>query len=554
MNLAKGSGFFAALLGAVLVTASCYEPSEKQSSAPLSVTSVSPPDEAIGATVGTVITATFSQPVNPESVNLSSFTLTGPSGPVFGTISFNPDETIATFTPLDTLAKETLFTAKISTQVQNKLGDPLSAEYDWSFTTLNKGWGTAERISPAETDAVSPRIAIDAGGDAIAVWRQPDLAQPTGFDSSIWGARYVLGEGWQAAIPIEDLAGCADQPRIAMNRSGSAIAVWQESDCMGRGGLAVNHFDPGTGWGTAVRLVTADLLNPQVAIDDLGNGLVAWQQNGGGSHNIWFSQFDIGLRRWFRALPVEISTGDAQNPQVAMNGAGDAVIVWEKVDTLQQVGSIRAKRYAQQGLLGAQDIELESGPEKSHQRPSIAINGDGDIVVVWERINLTDGSNQVWGNRYTLGGWGTAGPIETGAFSAFGPRAMIDSAGHSLAVWYQSIALSSQVLMSRYDVSTGLWDDATELVPASTTSYSPEIAGDLDGNAMAGWLQGSGADSDVWVSRYSIDLGWATPELIETIPGVADQLRIAVSENGTGLAVWSHFTDGRFQVWTNRFE
>ena len=90
-----------------------------------------------------------------------------------------------------------------------------------------EGWGTAELI---ETDnsgtAVNPRIAIDTSGNAIAVWQQHD-----GERYNIWASRYTTGTGWGTPEPIEtDNSGSASNPQIAIDPAGNAIAVWQQDN------------------------------------------------------------------------------------------------------------------------------------------------------------------------------------------------------------------------------------------------------------------------------------------------------------------------------------
>ena len=93
--------------------------------------------------------------------------------------------------------------------------------------TAGTGWGTAALI---ETDnagvASNPQIAFDAGGNAIAVWSQFDGAR------SIYANRYTATTGtWGTAALIEtDNAGDALEPQIAVDASGNAIAVWQQYD------------------------------------------------------------------------------------------------------------------------------------------------------------------------------------------------------------------------------------------------------------------------------------------------------------------------------------
>ena len=100
------------------------------------------------------------------------------------------------------------------------------------YTASSDSWGTAELI---ETDdagsAYDPQIAIDANGNAIAVWYQHD-----GSHDKTWANRYTLGSGWGTTQLIGSSP--ADQsifvdgthPAIAIDNNGNAIAVWAQLD------------------------------------------------------------------------------------------------------------------------------------------------------------------------------------------------------------------------------------------------------------------------------------------------------------------------------------
>ena len=71
-----------------------------------------------------------------------------------------------------------------------------------------------------------PQIALDASGNALAVWRQSD-----GTRDSIWSNRFVAGTGWGTAALIEtDDVGDAFNAQIGFDANGNALAVLQQSD------------------------------------------------------------------------------------------------------------------------------------------------------------------------------------------------------------------------------------------------------------------------------------------------------------------------------------
>jgi ketosteroid isomerase-like protein len=101
---------------------------------PATVISTIPLNGATAVAVNTAVSATFSEPMNPATINAATFTLTGPGAtPVAGTVTYAG--TTATFTPTAVLATSTLYTATITTGARDPAGTALAANYVWSFTT-----------------------------------------------------------------------------------------------------------------------------------------------------------------------------------------------------------------------------------------------------------------------------------------------------------------------------------------------------------------------------------------------------------------------------------
>src|SRR5579864_5194155 len=124
----------------VALVAGCadYDKNARNPGAPLTpptVISVTPPDSSTLASPGsTVITATFSKPMNPATVNTSTFTLTSGGTSVSGQVTYVAATNIAIFTPSGGLAPGT-FTATITTGAKDAFGIALSANFVWSFRT-----------------------------------------------------------------------------------------------------------------------------------------------------------------------------------------------------------------------------------------------------------------------------------------------------------------------------------------------------------------------------------------------------------------------------------
>ena len=116
------------------------------------VTSTSPLDGATGVSINTSITATFSEAMDPLMVSTATFALKRGITPVLGTVTYVG--TTATLRPAASLAPNTVFTATITTGAKDLAANPLTSDFEWSFTT-----GVAD-----DTTAPTVRSTIPANG------------------------------------------------------------------------------------------------------------------------------------------------------------------------------------------------------------------------------------------------------------------------------------------------------------------------------------------------------------------------------------------------------
>jgi hypothetical protein len=101
------------------------------------VTSVTPPaGSGPVCPNNALITATFSKAMNPATINMTTFTVTGPNGAaVMGLVAYSSTTNIASFTPMASLALNTVYTATITTGAADVFGNTLAANFSWNFTT-----------------------------------------------------------------------------------------------------------------------------------------------------------------------------------------------------------------------------------------------------------------------------------------------------------------------------------------------------------------------------------------------------------------------------------
>jgi hypothetical protein len=362
------------------------------------------------------------------------------------------------------------------------------------------GWGRGECIAPTENgEATCPQIAMDATGDAIAVWQQSD-----GVRTSIWAAQYLAGRGWGAAEPINaNMPWSAFGASLAMDAGGNAVAVWEQSDGA-RLTIWANRYVANTGWAGAQRIDATNAGNAvfaQVALSAQGDAIAVWQQPDGAVLQIWASFYTAGLG-WGAAQVIDSrNAGVASGVQAAMDADGNAWVVWEHNDGAHT--NIWAKHYLAGGGWGATEL-IEADTRSAASEPHIVMDAGGNAFAVWERAE--GARSGIWANRYAAGsGWGTAARIEaSSADSALSPRIALDAQGNAMAVWLQWDGARRNVWANRYVADKG-WSgavliDANDLV---NSAFSPRVAMNAGGGAVAVWGQSDGERSEMWTSDFN---------------------------------------------------
>ena len=165
------------------------------------VISTDPEDNATGVVLNKIVTATFSEPMDPLTITETSFTLMNGAAPVTGTIYYTGST--ASFTPSGDLLSDTEYTATITTEATNLAGIPLVNDYVWNFSTQ------AGVVPPAVDLGSVDRFGIIAGvgisnNAGFSEIHDMDVGISPGFRSSI--------TGFPPAIVVNGAIYAADDP------------------------------------------------------------------------------------------------------------------------------------------------------------------------------------------------------------------------------------------------------------------------------------------------------------------------------------------------------
>ena len=277
----------------------------------------------------------------------------------------------------------------------NSQGDAVAVwvQFDGTFMNLwanrytaGSGWGTAEIIDESDDVVENPRVAINGAGDIVAVWPMRDLGN---FAWDVWSRRYAPGIGWAPSdlVSVNNTFE-AVQPRPVLDEDGNALVVWVQ----GLGLEAALHASRHTGsgsWTSAEELdVAGSVDDPQIAIDPAGNAIAVWrrQQDVNGTPEMLPYAARHTASGW--STPQAIGNRTAFDPKIAVDPTGHAVAVWQEIDPalpFADASAVWGNRYTiDNGWTSAERIG-SYGQQIGIDTPNVAVDRSGDAFAIWTR-------------------------------------------------------------------------------------------------------------------------------------------------------------------------
>ena len=279
---------------------------------------------------------------------------------------------------------------------------------------------------------------------------------------------------------------------------------------------------------------------PTVTSQSDGSFLVVWQSRGqdGDFEGIYARRFDTAGMPLSDEIPLNFFTTNSQgNPQVDLGPQG-VVGVWRDGGFDGDAGSIMLKPDAGAELL------VNTYTTGNHGYPDLALDGDGDFVVVWENSANQDGDDRgVFGQLFDSAG-GFVGPEFTinSTTSGFQDRPRVDGTddGRFVVVWNAEAGSDAQVMAQRF-ASDGLPEGNEITVNApSYNSNDPEVAMAEDGSFVVVWRSYVNPTYEIYSRRFNSSGVPTMPSApLEAAPGLTgNQPAIQRDPNNQFLVVW----------------
>lgn len=245
---------------------------------------------------------------------------------------------------------------------------------------------------------------------------------------------------------------------------------------------------------------------------------------------------------WGSAELLDPARGYCTYPRTVVDDEGNGMAVWGQFDGVATIDLMASRYIAGEGWTDAQ--VLDSGPLELMEAPSVAVDTNGNVTVVWGQ-NVGP-SYWIYSRQYQPAlGWTPPEVIQEDT-SLYAIRPWVATGGHgrAMAVWTQSDTNYVNVSASLYVPGAG-WGP-TELIEDddSVNPSYPQVAMDADGNAVAVWRVWASPIYDVWANEYIVGEGWGTAHLVETVySGTSSIPNIAMDDGGNATVIWQENID-----------
>ncbi len=311
-----------------------------------------------------------------------------------------------------------------------------------------------------------PAVAMDADGDFVVAW-----TDSYGF-ADVRAQRFdAAGVPHGPEFQVNTFrASFSEAPAVAMEADGDFVVAWTDEgqDGINSLGIFARRFDAaGVAQGPEFLVnsfTIGDQRWPAIAMDADGDFVVAWSDRGGQDgyeYGIFAQRFDAaGVAQGPEFQVNTFTLGWQTRPSVAMDADGDFVVAWTSYPN--QDGSSRgvfAQRYDAAGVAQGSEFQVNTFTTGWQERPSVAMDADGDFIVAWHSNGQDDPSNVydfgVYAQRYDRAGVALGSEFQVPSVTDWNqtsPAVALDADGDFVVAWqsFSPDITSFEVVAQRY--------------------------------------------------------------------------------------------------------
>jgi hypothetical protein len=351
-----------------------------------------------------------------------------------------------------------------------------------------------------------PSVSQDEDGDFVIVWTSYGSSGGDSSSYSIQGQRYnSTGTPQGSEFQVNSYTtGAQFGAVVAMDSDGDFVVVWNSAGSSGSdaslASIQGQQFDAaGTPQGSQFQVnsyTTNSQYGPTVALDNDGDFVITWHSDGSNygdtdDNSIQGQRFTAASGPEFQVNSY--TTSDQVRANVAMDSDGDFVVVWDSFgsyDSDTHILSIQGQRYNSNGIPVGEQFQVNTYTTNYQAYPAVAMDSDGDFVVFWESFGASTGDTSygsIQGQRYNSAGVPQGDQFQANTFTLDHqtfPSVAMDTGGDFVVVWQSVYNIQGQ----RYN-ALGVPQGSEFQVNTYTTNSQahPAIAMDSEGDFIVVW-------------------------------------------------------------------
>ena len=385
------------------------------------------------------------------------------------------------------------------------------------------GWSPETIIMPSQPSPSLNSFSFTPSGTELWVTSQPVVG-----GNLVEAAQRSFGGAWGPMTTVANLhsgfISSAQSLTASITASGIAAAAWSIG-----GSVQISLRSSAGVWSAPVSFGTSGSASNLVEkLDAQGNGVATWAQTASTVPVIeavtWNAAGTFGS-----VTQVSSSTQGAAQPDLAVNEAGTAIVVWQAFAPNDN-GNPNQIESATRPAGGSWSSPTAVSPVMSATwTPRVALDSAGNATAVWQQ----GGVNIDAAARPAGGSWSSPVQIEMSGFTqASGEAVAADSAGNVTATWMSSLS-GSALVRSATRPAGGSWATPSTLAQCASTCV-PQLAAARDGSiTLVGFAPAGGASSNV-----AVRLGQGSWAPMTVGSKVLPVTYVAATSGARASAVW----------------
>ncbi|MCX7420292.1 MAG: GEVED domain-containing protein [Planctomycetia bacterium] len=347
------------------------------------------------------------------------------------------------------------------------------------------------------------------------------------------------------APPTGTMSVGTNSPAVAQSVNFTGTAQDDDADTLqtqwdfGDGTTVVNSLSTSHTWAAAGEYVV------RFTVSDLKGGIAEYAQ----VVHVGQPSLEIAPQTALDGLVNTFTTGNQTEVVVASNQVSQSVIAWTSAGQDGSGNGIYARRYVN-GVASGAVFPVNTTTSGDQEEPAVAMDSSGNFVITWSGRGSVGTDDNIYMQRFNASGTKLGGETivntELSASQLNASIAMNRTNGNFVVMWASNES-SDDVHFRQFNADGSAVTASEQDIPGGRHFSSTSIAMADDGSFVAVWTNDNGAEGladtsglGVFARRYNADGTAATSvfQVNTTLDADQDLPDVAFDSNGTYTIVW----------------